>query len=83
MPAAREAGTGGSCWRVRLRRSVLNGSTGLTVLALRVGVGAGVGAVAFRYMILGVTYLLTGHRDYSAAGHAASPLIRVLEYGSC
>jgi chloride channel protein, CIC family len=45
------------------------------VLALLVGVGAGVGAVAFRYMILGVTYLLTGHRDYSAAGHAANPLI--------
>jgi chloride channel protein, CIC family len=62
-------------WQVRLRRSVLNGSTGLTVLALLVGVGAGVGAVAFRYMILGVTYLLTGHRDYSAAGHAANPLI--------
>ena len=75
MPAAREAGTGGLRWRVRLRRSVLNGSTGLTVLALLVGVGAGIGAIAFRYMILGVTYLLTGHRDYSAAGHAANPLI--------
>lgn len=58
-----------------VRRSVINGSTGLTVLALLVGVGAGVGAVAFRYMILGVTYLLSGHRDYSAAGHAANPLI--------
>ena len=49
------------------------GSTGLTVLALLVGAGAGAGAVAFRYMILGFTYLFSGHRDYSAAGHAADP----------
>lgn len=60
---------------MRLRRSILAGSTGLTVLALLVGVGAGLGAVAFRYMILGFTYLLSGHRDYSAAGHAANPLV--------
>jgi CIC family chloride channel protein len=65
----------GSSWRVRLQRSILNGSTGLMVLALLVGVGSGLGAVAFRYMILGVTYLLTGHRDYSAAGHAANSLV--------
>ena len=26
-------------------------------------------------MILGFTYLFTGHRDYSAAGHAANPLL--------
>jgi CIC family chloride channel protein len=58
-----------------VRRSIINGSTGLTVLALFVGVGAGLGAVAFRYMILGFTYLFTGHHDYSAAGHAANPLI--------
>jgi chloride channel protein, CIC family len=65
----------GAGWRERLRRSVLRGSTGLTALAVLVGVGAGLGAIAFRYMILGVTYLLTGHRDYSAAGHAVNPLI--------
>ena len=47
----------------------------LTVLALLVGVGAGLGAVAFRYLILGFTYLFTGHRDYSAAGHVANPLV--------
>jgi chloride channel protein, CIC family len=45
------------------------------MLALMVGVGAGLGAVAFRYLILGFTYLFTGHRDYSAAGHAANPLV--------
>ena len=36
-----------------------------------VGGGAGAGAVAFRYLILGFTRLFSGHRDYSAAGHAS------------
>ena len=57
-----------------VRRSSSRGA-GLTTLALVVGAGAGLGAVAFRYMILGFTYLFTGHRDYSAAGHAPNPLI--------
>ncbi len=47
----------------------------MTALALFVGAGAGAGAVAFRYMILGFTYVFTGHRDYSAAGHVPNPLI--------
>ncbi|HEY3828037.1 MAG TPA: chloride channel protein [Solirubrobacteraceae bacterium] len=59
----------------RLRRSTVSGSGGLTVLALLTGAGAGLGAVAFRYMILGFTYLFTGHSDYSAAGHAPDPWI--------
>ena len=45
------------------------------VLALLVGVGAGLGAIVFRYMILGFTYVFTGHNDFSAAGHASNPLI--------
>ena len=44
---------------------------GLVALALLVGAGAGTGAVVFRYLILGFTYLFTGHRDYSAAGRAS------------
>jgi chloride channel protein, CIC family len=61
--------------RHRLRRSLAGGSGALTILALLTGVGAGAGAVAFRYLILGFTYLLTGHRDYSASGHAPNPLV--------
>jgi CIC family chloride channel protein len=57
----------------RLRRSAARGSGGLTALALLVGAGSGLGAVAFRYMILGATYVFSGHRDYSSAGHAADP----------
>ena len=62
-------------WRARLGRSAARGAGGLTALALLTGVGAGLGAVAFRYMILGFTYLFTGHEDYSAAGHASNPLV--------
>jgi CIC family chloride channel protein len=64
-----------SSWRERLQRSVAGGQRGLMALALLVGAGAGLGAVAFRYMILGFTYLFTGHKDYSAVGHASNPLV--------
>ncbi len=63
-----------SRWRVRFEHSAVEGQSGLTALALLVGAGAGLGAVAFRYMILGFTYLFSGHNDYSAAGHAINPL---------
>ena len=54
----------------------LRGSpAGLVALALLVGVGAGLGAIAFRYLIGGFTRLLSGHGDYSAAGHLANPLV--------
>jgi CIC family chloride channel protein len=66
---------GSMAQRVRafLAQAVARGSGGMLVLSLVVGAGAGLGAVAFRYMILGVTYAFTGHRDYSALGHAANP----------
>ncbi|HVX47020.1 MAG TPA: chloride channel protein [Mycobacteriales bacterium] len=51
---------------------------GLLSLSLLIGVGAGLGAVAFRYMIEGGTYALTGFADYTAHGHAADPHIRWL-----
>ncbi|WP_035843738.1 chloride channel protein [Kitasatospora azatica] len=43
------------------------------VLALVVGAGAGGGAIVFRWLIKTFTMLLSGHADYSAAGHAANP----------
>jgi CIC family chloride channel protein len=42
--------------------------SGLVALSLAIGAGSGAGAVAFRYLILGFTYLFSGHRDYSATG---------------
>ncbi len=61
--------------RGRVRRLAAGEQRGLVALALLVGIGGGLGAVAFRYMILGFTELFTGHSDYSAAGHAANPLV--------
>jgi CIC family chloride channel protein len=55
----------------RAREWLRSTPTGLVALALAVGAGAGAGAVVFRYLILGFTYAFTGHRDYSAAGHAS------------
>lgn len=58
-------------WSVRRIHDWLRASpSGMVVLALLVGGGAGAGAVGFRYLILGFTYLFTGYRDYSAHGHA-------------
>jgi chloride channel protein, CIC family len=61
--------------RTRLSRLLARGSGGMVVLSLLVGVGAGLGAIAFRYMILGFTYAFTDHRDYSAVGHASNPVL--------
>ncbi len=62
-------------WRPLVADWVAKGSGWLTALALLTGVGAGLGAVALRYMILGFTHVFTGHRDYSLAGYAGNPLV--------
>jgi len=55
-------------------RAALGGEEGvLFVLALVVGAGAGVGAIAFRYLIEGFTLLFTGHSDPSGLGHFTNP----------
>ena len=57
----------------------LRGSdSGLLAVALAVGVGAGLGAVVFRWLIEVFTRILSGHSDYSVAGHAAHPLLPAL-----
>ena len=58
---------------VSRRRAWLLSSQGLIALALVVGLGAGAGAIGFRYLIIGLTELFSGHRDYSTAGHAVNP----------
>jgi CIC family chloride channel protein len=59
----------------RLWQALRSSNTGLLVLALVVGAGAGGGAIVFRWLIVTFTYGLSGHRDYSAAGHAANPFV--------
>jgi CIC family chloride channel protein len=62
--------------RVRWR---LGGEDGLLVaLALLVGVGAGLGAIGFRYLIEACTWLFAGHTDPSALGHFTNPHVPVL-----
>ena len=45
---------------------------GLTVMALVVGAGAGLGAVVFRWLIYSFTWLATGHQQFGQSGHVSS-----------
>jgi CIC family chloride channel protein len=51
---------------------------GLVALAVLIGAGAGGGAIGFRWLITTFTRLLSGHPDYSDAGHAANPYLPAL-----
>jgi chloride channel protein, CIC family len=53
----------------------MSGPGGLLALALVVGIGAGLGAIAFRYLIEGFTYLFTGHESYGVDGRVANPFL--------
>ena len=46
---------------------------GLVVMALVVGVGAGFGAVGFRWLIFAFTWLATGSEQFGQQGRVASP----------
>ena len=50
---------------------------GLVAMALAVGVGAGLGAIAFRDLILGLTYLFTGSEQYGADGRQGNALLGI------
>jgi chloride channel protein, CIC family len=45
---------------------------GLFVIAVLVGVGSGLGAVVFRYLIYVFTWLFTGHVEFGQAGYTGS-----------
>jgi CIC family chloride channel protein len=45
---------------------------GLLGIALMVGIGSGLGVVAFRYLIYFFTWLATGHAQFGQDGHAGS-----------
>ena len=60
-----------------LRRRILtwirrSENSALIILAVVIGALAGVGAVAFRWLIIGATHIFSGHADYSDVGHASN-----------
>jgi CIC family chloride channel protein len=56
-------------------RFIRTSLAGLGVLAIVTGAGAGLGAIVFRSLIWWFTALLSGHPDYSAAGHTPNPWV--------
>ena len=58
---------------VRVVSTWLRGARlGLVVMALVVGVGAGFGAVGFRWLVFAFTWLATGHEQFGQQGRVAS-----------
>jgi hypothetical protein len=60
MPASR--------WAARTAGVLRESRAGLFVIALLVGAGSGLGAVAFRYLIYFFTWLATGIRSSASRG---------------
>ncbi len=67
-----ETGTSAGARLTRAATWLRAGRGGLFLLALLIGAGAGLGAVAFRYLISGFTWLATGHGEFGQQGHAGS-----------
>ena len=59
-------------WAGRAAAWLRGGRGGMFILALVVGVGAGLGAVAFRYLIYFFTWLATGHAQFGQQGYVGS-----------
>ena len=59
-------------WTARVSAWLRGSRFGLFLIALVVGVGSGLGAIAFRYLIFGVTWLATGHSQFGQNGHVGS-----------
>ncbi|HEY4458212.1 MAG TPA: chloride channel protein, partial [Pseudonocardiaceae bacterium] len=54
---------------------------GLFAIALLVGLGAGFGAIGFRYLIYGFTWLATGQNQFGQDGRVGSPHLPWLGIG--
>src|SRR6201995_2457590 len=59
-------------WTGRAAGWLRAGRGGMFVLAVAIGAGSGLGAVAFRYLIYFFTWLATGHDEFGQQGRVAS-----------
>lgn len=59
-------------WRGGIGTFLRGSRAGLFVLALVVGLGAGLGAIVFRELVDAITWLTTGHREFGQSGHVVS-----------
>jgi len=59
-------------WKARAGGWLRGSRGGLLAIALAVGAGSGLGAVAFRYLIYFVTWLATGHVQFGQQGRVPS-----------
>lgn len=57
---------------MRLGKWLRSSRAGLFLLAVTVGIGAGLGAVGFRYLISLFTWIATGHADFGQDGRIVS-----------
>jgi CIC family chloride channel protein len=71
-PSSSGASLGAAAWADRGAAWLRAGRGGLFLLALLIGAGSGLGAVAFRYLISGFTWLATGHGEFGQQGHVGS-----------
>ena len=71
-PPARRPGAPAGQLVSRVSAWLRTSRLGMVVMALGIGTGAGLGAVAFRWLIFGVTWLVTGHDQFGQAGRVAS-----------
>ena len=62
----------GISWAGRMAGWLRAGRGGMFLLALLVGVGSGLGAVVFRYLIYFFTWAATGHSQFGQQGYAGS-----------
>ncbi len=66
------AGSGPSSAKARTAAWLRAGRSGMFLLALLVGVGSGLGAVVFRYLIYFFTWLATGQSQFGQGGYVGS-----------
>jgi chloride channel protein, CIC family len=65
-------GRDGAPWAAPVAGWLRTSRAGLFLVAALVGVGSGLGAVVFRYLIYFLTWLATGHSQFGQQGYAGS-----------